>query len=34
MRLSSNTIFENGVGSMLARQQEVVKTQGDRKSVV
>jgi flagellar hook-associated protein 3 FlgL len=27
MRLSSNTIFENGVNSMLARQQEVVKTQ-------
>jgi flagellar hook-associated protein 3 FlgL len=27
MRLSSNTIFENGLNSMLARQQELVKTQ-------
>lgn len=27
MRLSSTTIFESGVNSMLARQQEVVKTQ-------
>lgn len=28
MRLSSTTIFENGVTNMLARQQEVSKTQG------
>ena len=28
MRLSSTTIFENGVNSMLARQQELSKTQG------
>jgi flagellar hook-associated protein 3 FlgL len=28
MRISSNTIFENGVSNMLARQQELVKTQG------
>jgi flagellar hook-associated protein 3 FlgL len=27
MRLSSNTIFESGVNSMLARQQELAKTQ-------
>jgi len=28
MRLSSTTIFDHGVATMLARQQEVVKTQG------
>lgn len=28
MRISSKTIFENGVSNMLARQQEVAKTQG------
>ncbi len=28
MRLSSTTIFENGVNSMLSRQQELSKTQG------
>jgi len=27
MRISSNTLFENGVNNMLARQQEVAETQ-------
>lgn len=28
MRVSTNTLFDHGVSTMLARQQEVVKTQG------